>query len=114
MNQPPMNVFHWKQTPSLLSREFGCVNLRAPDPAKRGREVIVVDVESMVKMRREGRAWRDIANAHDCSKGTVIDRVGRAAPELLRAVRKGPKPINQIVILSRKATDRTNAIRGKA
>ena len=83
------------------------------DPCKRGREVVVVDVDGMVAMRRAGKSWLAIAQAHDCSKGTVIDRVGRAVPELLRAVRKGPKPINQIVILSRKATDRTNSIRGR-
>lgn len=107
-----MNPFDWRG-PSVLRREFGALNLAA-DPCKRGREVISVDVDDMVKMRREGRSWLDIALKHDCSKGTVVDRVTRAAPELAKKVAKRqPKPASQIVILSRREYDRTRSIGGK-
>lgn len=114
MKQPPITAFHWRQTPCLLLREFASHSAFVADPKKRGREKIVVDVAGMVQMRREGRGWRDIAQRFDCNKETARQRVGQVAPELLLPMpKKEPRPVNQIVILSRKETDRTNAIRGR-
>lgn len=47
-----------------------------------------LDVEDMVRMRREGCDWREIASKHDVSVNTCRERVQRVAPELL-AGRRG-------------------------
>lgn len=83
-----MNVFHWREQPSVLLREFAAPSAFVPDPKKRGREKIVVDVAGMVQMRREGRGWKDIGQRFDCNKETARQRVGQVAPELVLPMRK--------------------------
>lgn len=83
-----MNVFHWRETPSVLLREFAAPSAFVPDPKKRGREKIVLDVAGMVQMRREGGNWKDIGQRFDCNKETARQRVGQVAPELVLPMRK--------------------------
>lgn len=101
--------FNWRGRPSIFT---------APDPAKsrqqqsserawesgaqpahRGRELagnglaqrLELDVDAMVRMRREGYEWREIASRFDVSVNTCRDRVQRIAPELLPMRRKAVK-----------------------
>lgn len=116
MKHPPSTItaFHWRQTPCLLLREFAAPSAFVPDPKKRGREKIVLDVAGMVQMRREGRNWKDIGRKFDCNKETARQRVGQVAPELVLPMRKRDSAAGTPCRLHAKGAEVRGATRGES
>lgn len=108
-----MNVFHWRETPSVLLREFAAPSAFVPDPKKRGREKIVLDVAGMVQMRREGGNWKDIGQRFDCNKETARQRVGQVAPELVLPMRKRDSAAGSPCFFHTKGTEDREALNGR-
>ena len=123
--------FNWRGRPSIFT---------APDPAKsrqqqsserawesgaqpahRGKELagnglakrLEVDADAMVRMRREGYEWREIASRFDVSVNTCRNRVQSIAPDLLPMRRpREPGPRNQIVLRTKDDAVKTARIKG--
>lgn len=101
--------FNWQGRPSIFTQADPAksrqqqANERAWESGKqtahRGKELagnglaqrLELDVDAMVRMRREGFEWREIASRFDVSVNTCRDRVQRIAPELLPMRRKAVK-----------------------
>lgn len=87
--------------PSLWTRKPGDdapPRVGPDEPPKQTRAMVpgsthklLVDVEGIVAMRREGYEWREIASRFDVSVNTCRDRVQRIAPDLLPMRRKAVK-----------------------
>jgi hypothetical protein len=122
--------FNWRGRPSIFT---------APDPAKsrqqqsserawesgaqpahRGKELagnglakrLEVDADAMVRMRREGHEWREIASRFDVSVNTCRERCKEVAPELFVRKPYTPGPRNQIVIRTKADAVKTARIKG--
>lgn len=85
--------------PSLWTRKPGDdapPRVGPDEPPKQTRPMVpgsthklLVDVEGIVAMRRQGYEWKAISKAFDCAISTCRTRVREVAPDLLTTKRRG-------------------------
>lgn len=90
--------FNWRGKPSIFLHKGNDEPARVdPDEQpKKVREMVpgsthklLVDVEGIVAMRRQGYEWKAISKAFDCAISTCRARVREVAPDLLTTKRRG-------------------------
>lgn len=122
----PLTAATWAaRGPSILTRKPGDEQPQRVDPDEEPKQTramvpgsthkLLVDVEGIVAMRRQGYEWKAISKAFDCAISTCRARVREVAPDLLTTKRRGsasPKPGSQIVIRNQADADKTARIKG--
>lgn len=125
MTNPLTEAVWAARGPSILTRKPGDDRTPRVDPDEEPKQTramvpgsthkLLVDVEGIVQMRRQGYEWKAISKAFDCAVSTCRSRVREVEPALLATKRRGsasPKPGSQIVIRNQADADKTAHIKG--